>query len=73
MTHSVPSPSPLQDLRVQAVLDLLRGDSAVQVSVRYGIDRSTLYKFKCRALAAIRDALSDQPRGPKMSCPSVPP
>ena len=65
MAHSTPSLSSPQDLRVQAVLDLLRGDSAAQVSVRYGIGRSALYKFKSRALAAIRDALSDQPRGPR--------
>lgn len=54
-----------QDLRTQAVLDLLRGHPATQVSARYGIDRSSLYKFRRRALAAIRDALGDQPRGPK--------
>ncbi|SPF38529.1 hypothetical protein SBDP1_200013 [Syntrophobacter sp. SbD1] len=65
MSHAAPSSSPAQDLRVQAVLDLLRGDPAAQVSARYGIGRSTLYKFRRRALAAIRDALSDQPRGPK--------
>ncbi|MGB3222964.1 MAG: DDE-type integrase/transposase/recombinase [Desulforhopalus sp.] len=54
-----------QDLRVQAVLDLLRGDSAMHVSIRYGIGRSTLYKYRRRALTAIRDAMKDMPRGPK--------
>ena len=64
MTQAAASSSP-KDLRVQAVLDLLHGDTAAQVSARYGIGRSSLYKFKRRALAAIQDALSDQPRGPK--------
>ena len=54
-----------QDLRVQAVLALLHGDSVAQVSAHYGIGRSALYKFRRRALTAIRHALSDQPRRPK--------
>ena len=65
MTHSAPSSASPQDLRAQAVLDLFRGDPAAQVSERYGIGRSSLYKFRRRALAAMRDALGDQPRGPK--------
>src|SRR5208282_3434452 len=59
------SPSSTHDLRVKAVLAMLHGDSAAQVSARYGIGRSALYKFRHRALAAISAALSDHPRGPK--------
>ncbi len=51
--------------RVQAVLALLRGEPAAQVSVDYGIDRSSLYKFRSRAIEAIREAVKDQPRGPR--------
>lgn len=54
-----------QDSRIHAVLDLLRGDPVAHVSARYRIGRSTLYKFRRRALAAIRDAMKDMPRGPK--------
>jgi transposase InsO family protein len=46
-------------------MDLLRGHPAAHVSARYGIGRSTLYKFRRRALAAIRAAVADQPRGPR--------
>lgn len=53
------------DHRVQAVLALLRGEPAAQVSVDYGIDRSSLYKFRSRAIEAIREAVKDQPRGPR--------
>jgi transposase InsO family protein len=65
MTQSAASSSSPLDLRVQAVLALLCGEPAAQVSVHYGIDRSSLYKFRSRALEAIRAALKDQPRGPK--------
>ena len=39
--------------RVHAVLDLFSGDAVADVSARYGIRRSSLYKFRGRALAAI--------------------
>jgi len=52
-------------LRIQAVLALLRGEPLAQVSARYRIGRSDLYKFRRRALTAIQHALDDQPRGPK--------
>jgi len=61
------SPSTMHYRRVQAVLAILHGDPAAQVSARYGIGRSALYKFRRRALAAISDALTDHPRGPKRS------
>ncbi|MGC8493431.1 MAG: DDE-type integrase/transposase/recombinase [Syntrophobacteraceae bacterium] len=59
------SPSSPHDRRVQAVLAMLRGDPVAQVSACYGIGRSSLYKFRSRALVAISDALVDRPRGPK--------
>ncbi|TKB23497.1 transposase [Desulfopila sp. IMCC35006] len=65
MTQPSASSSP-SDLRVQAVLALLRGEPAAQVSVDYGIDRSSLYKFRSRAIKAICEAVKDQPRGPKL-------
>jgi hypothetical protein len=51
--------------RVQAVLDLFRGDALADVSTRYGIRRSGLYKFRRRALAAIKEVLADRQRGPR--------
>jgi transposase InsO family protein len=51
--------------RVQAVMDLFRGDAVADVSTRHGIGRSDLYKFRRRALAAINDALADRRRGPR--------
>jgi hypothetical protein len=51
--------------RLQAVLALLSGEKASDVSTNSGICRSDLYKFRTRALTAIREALQDHPRGPK--------
>ena len=51
--------------RLHAVLALLRGEQASDVSTSFGICRSDLYKFRTRALTAIREALTDHPRGPK--------
>src|ERR1039457_1658270 len=51
--------------RVAAVLALLRGDSAKDVSGHYRMSRSTLYKFRKRALVAMQEALSDHRRGPQ--------
>jgi hypothetical protein len=51
--------------RVQAVLDLFRGDAVAEVSARYGLRRSGLYKFRCRAIVAIDEALADRRRGPR--------
>ena len=62
------SPDPERhEKRVQAVLALLRGDCAAAVSMRYGIGRSDLYKFRHRALTAINKALTDRRRGPQRS------
>jgi hypothetical protein len=51
--------------RVQAVLALFRREKASDVSTSSGICRSDLYKFRKRALAAMREALKDHLRGPK--------
>jgi hypothetical protein len=64
MTPSSHGLSP-EEHRLQAVLALLRGEKASNVSTRFGICRSDLYKFRTRALTAIREALTDHPRGPK--------
>ena len=62
-THNVPTQKQTQ--RVQAVLALLRGVPAKQVSERYRICRSDLDKFRRLAHAAIEQALGKKPRGPK--------
>jgi transposase InsO family protein len=54
-----------EEHRLQAVLALLRGEKASDVSANSGICRSDLYKFRTRALTAIREALQDHLRGPK--------
>ena len=54
-----------EEHRLQAVLALFRGEKASDVSASSGICRSDLYKFRTRALAAMREALKDHPRGPK--------
>jgi transposase InsO family protein len=51
--------------RVQAVLALFRGEKASRVSIRYRLALSDLYKFRRRALKAMREALADQRRGPQ--------
>jgi Integrase core domain len=60
--HSVP---PKHERRLQAVLALFRGEAVEAVTTQYQIGRSDLYKFRARALAAMREALSDHPRGPR--------
>jgi hypothetical protein len=51
-------------LRVRAVLALLRGQPAAEVSAELGVCRRDLYKFRKRALAAMHKALRDKKRGP---------
>ena len=65
MTTSLYSLPQKEEVRLQAVLSLLRGETADQVSKAFRICRSALYKFHGRALNAMRDALADQNRGPK--------
>lgn len=54
-----------EESRLQAVLALFRREKASDVSTSSGICRSDLYKFRKRALAAMREALKDHLRGPK--------
>jgi transposase InsO family protein len=56
-----------EEHRLQAVLALFRGEKASDVSTRFGLCRSDLYKLRTRALVAIREALKDHPRGPKQA------
>ncbi len=51
--------------RLLAVLALLKGEPAAQVSQQYNICHSDLYKYRRRALAAMHSAMKDQRRGPK--------
>jgi hypothetical protein len=60
--YSVP---PKHERRLQAVLALFRGEAVETVTTQYRIGRSDLYKFRARALVAMRVALRDQPRSPK--------
>lgn len=52
------------EVRLQAVLALLSGESAEEVRARFNISRSSLYCYKGRALEAMRDTLKDKKRGP---------
>ena len=54
-----------QQHRFKAVLALLKGEPVSMIIAQFGICRSDLYKFRERALTAIREALLDYPRGPK--------
>jgi len=53
--------------RLHAVLALLTGEPLPQVSARFGLGRSVLYKWRRRALQALEQALTDRPPGPH--CP----
>jgi hypothetical protein len=65
MTADAPPMLPKCQRRVQAVLALCRGQAVAQVSMRYRICRSDLYKFHRRALDAMREALNDEKRDPR--------
>ena len=56
---------PMWQHRLEAVLEVLRGEPGKQVAERFRMTCSDLYKFRARALNALRRALLDQPRGPK--------
>jgi hypothetical protein len=62
-----PAHNDRSSMRVQAVLALLRVEPAAQVSAQFGICRSGLYEFRRQALDAMREALSDEKKGPKTS------
>lgn len=53
------------EVRFQAVLALLSGESVEKVQARFNLSRSSLYEYKHRALAAMREALKDKRRGPR--------
>ncbi|HET9530146.1 MAG TPA: DDE-type integrase/transposase/recombinase [Blastocatellia bacterium] len=53
------------EVRLQAVLALLSGESFAEVQARFKVSRSSLYEYKNRALAAMRAALRDKRRGPR--------
>src|SRR5215831_1304761 len=53
--------------RLQAVLALLGGEPVPQVTARFGMGRSILYKWRHRALQALQRALTDHRPGPP--CP----
>ncbi len=52
--------------RMKAVLALLSGVAIDEASAHFGIHRSALYKFKARAFRAVREAMKDEKRGPKV-------
>ena len=58
--------------RLQAVLALLRGEPATRVAEIFGLCRSALYRLRQRALIALRAALADQRRGPKVPHNTLP-
>jgi hypothetical protein len=53
--------------RLHAVLALLGGVPVPQVTARFGMGRSVLYKWRHRALHALQSALTDHRPGPQ--CP----
>ena len=52
-----------EERRFQAILAMLKGQSLSDIIEGYGICRSDLYKFRNRALTAMKNALCDLPRG----------
>ncbi len=56
-----------EERRLLAVLALFKGEPAPQVCQQYNICRSDLYKYKRRAIAAMRAAMRNHTRGPKPS------
>jgi transposase InsO family protein len=72
--ETTPQPTrPVWEHRLQAVLALLGGESVPQVSVRFGMGRSTLYTWRHRALAALQSALTDHRPGPQCPANRLPP
>jgi len=51
--------------RLQAVLALLGGEPVPQVTVRFAMGRSILYKWRHRALQALQHTLTDHRPGPQ--------
>src|SRR5919198_2560003 len=66
---TTPQPTrPAWEHRLQAVLALLGGEPVPQVTARFGMGRSILYKWRHRALTALQGALTDHRPGPQ--CPA---
>src|SRR5262252_944137 len=66
--ETTPQPiRPTWEHRLQAVLALLGGEPVPQVTARFGMGRSILYKWRHRALQALQRALTDHRPGPQ--CP----
>src|SRR5262247_3885893 len=66
-----PTPQPTRptwEHRLQAVLALLGGEPVPNVTTRFGMGRSILYKWRRRALTALQGALTDHRPGPQ--CPA---
>ena len=67
--ETTPQPTrPAWEHRLQAVLALLGGEPVPQVTARFGMGRSILYKWRHRALTALQGALTDHRPGPQ--CPA---
>jgi len=54
-----------EEQRFQAVFAMLKGEFISDIVEKHKICRSDLYKFRKRALIAMREAMYDLPRGPK--------
>jgi transposase InsO family protein/transposase len=64
--ETTPQPArPTWEHRLHAVLALLGGEPIPQVTVRFGMSRSILYKWRHRALQALQRALTDHRPGPQ--------
>ena len=59
---------PTWEHRLYAVLALLGGEPVPDVTARFGMGRSILYKWRRRALTALQGALTDHRPGPQ--CPA---
>ncbi len=68
METTLPSAHPGWEHRLHAVLALLGGEPIPQVTARFGMGRSILYKWRHRALHALQRALTDDRPGPQ--CPA---
>jgi len=55
-----------EEHRLDAVLAMFKGQAVAEVSAQFGISRSSLFEYKRRALAAMREALKDNRHGPRL-------
>lgn len=66
------TPAAKEAQRLKAMLALFKGQTITQVSTQFGISRSSLYDYKRRAFAAIRETLKDKRRGPQHPSNRIP-